>query len=81
MSKFTQFKHFEINSNDSHKTYLRIFNNGDFMLGELFGPEDDRKYHCILAVRGEDVEKIVSLLNDPASWDFGEQDEDNVGTI
>jgi len=66
MSKVKYSKKFEVCNEDEHKTYLVTYPEGHFTIGEIFG----NTYHVIMSVRGDDVPKIIELLNDPDTWEF-----------
>lgn len=70
--KFKQRKHFEIDRDDGHLTYVQIFDNGDFMIGELYKDptEEEYQYHAVLSVRSNEVSKILEILNDEENWKF-----------
>ena len=68
MPTLKRAKRFEISRTDNHTTYLLITERGDFTIGETYGDE----YHCMLSVRGDDVQRIISILSDKESFTFPE---------
>ena len=62
-------KRFDLENEDGHTTYLIITNKGDFTLGEVFNDS----YHVVYSVRGNDVNRILSILNNPETWKFPDE--------